>query len=54
MKPFEATYRINEIVLVIDFSRDKDGIPIAIFVHDNGKLDYDRLDFFTHCQLPWN
>jgi len=56
MKPFKATYQREEpeIVLVIDFSRDKDGIPVVIFVRTNGELDWDRLDFFTHCQLPWN
>ena len=56
MKPFKATYQREEpeIVLVIDFSRGKDGIPVVIFVHDNGKLDYDRLNYFTYCQLPWN
>ena len=56
MKPFKATYQKEEpeIVLVIDFSKDKDGMPIAIFVHNNGELDWDGLDYFTHCQLPWN
>ena len=58
MKPFKATYQREEpeIVLVIDFSRDKHGIPVVIFVHNNGEgeLDWDELDYFTHCQLPWN
>ena len=56
MKPFKATYQREEpeIVLVIDFSRGKDGIPVVIFVHNNGELDWDGLDYFTHCQLPWN